>query len=190
MQLSPVFRSFVLIALAATAALPLACGGASPATNPPRNASAAEESAASPPAAASNAPTSPSASSAPVADAEGAPSSSASTAPAAKDAGSATVTLGEIFGPATFDVKTTLTKAIPDFRSCYVASLRASPGLHGKMTVSFVADESGKVTRVDPVKSTTNDPPLFECVKRVLLATTFPKPGGIATVTVPLKFRP
>ncbi len=58
------------------------------------------------------------------------------------------------------------------------------------MVVSFEVSEQGVVTSATETKSTTNNAPLFACIKSALIATTFPKPGGTATVNVPLVFRP
>jgi hypothetical protein len=85
-------------------------------------------------------------------------------------------------------VKTLLADALPKFRDCYATALKTNASLRGKMLVRFVANEAGKVTTVEEASSTTKDPALFACIKGVLTSTAFPKPGGMATVTLPLKF--
>jgi TonB family protein len=99
--------------------------------------------------------------------------------------------MGEVVSPANFNVTSTLNDLVlPQLTSCYTDALAATPGLHGKMLVSFNVSEQGVVTSATETKSTTNNPALFACIQAALIATTFPKPGGTATVNVPLVFRP
>lgn len=99
------------------------------------------------------------------------------------------VTIGDITSPSTFDPKSLLDDALPRLRECYAAALKVTPSLHGKMMVRVVVNEAGKVTNVEEDKSTTKDAGLFECVKTALSPIAFPKPGGMATILVPLKFK-
>lgn len=157
---------FVVVTMAACAPAPEA-KTASP------GASVAGTPSASPPAASTSAPTAASSTSAP-------------------DSGHAPlVRIGDIASPATFDVASTLsTLVLPQIQSCYETALATTPSLHGKMLVSFDVNGQGAVTSASETKSTTNNPPLFACIKSALTATAFPKPPGTATVTMPLVFRP
>jgi TonB family protein len=99
--------------------------------------------------------------------------------------------MGDVASPPSFDVTTTLRDLVlPQITSCYLDAVAASPGLHGKMLVSFDVNNQGTVTSAMETKSTVNSPTLSACIKSALLATVFPKPGGTATVNVPLVFRP
>jgi len=79
--------------------------------------------------------------------------------------------------------------ALPKFQQCYADAAKKNPNLRGKMLVRFVVNEAGVLTNVEEASSTTKDPALFACIKSAISAITFPKPGGVATVTLPLKFR-
>jgi len=99
--------------------------------------------------------------------------------------------MGDVASPPTFDVTPTLRDLVlPQITSCYSDALAASPGLHGKMVLSFEVNEKGAVTSATETKSTTNSAPLFACIKSAVIATAFPKPPGTATINVPLVFRP
>jgi TonB family protein len=101
------------------------------------------------------------------------------------------VRIGDVASPPNFDVTGTLRELVlPQLTSCYSDALAASPGLHGKMVLSFEVNEQGVVTSATELKSTTNSPSLFACIKAAVIATAFTKPGGTATVNVPLVFRP
>jgi hypothetical protein len=86
-------------------------------------------------------------------------------------------------------VKALVTDALPKLRECYLTALKGAPALRGKMMVRFVANESGKITNIEEAASTTQNPALFDCVKGIIAAIPFPKPGGTATVMLPIKFK-
>jgi len=74
-------------------------------------------------------------------------------------------------------------------RRCYQRRLIGRPSLSGRMTLTFVIDSRGTVSRVN-ASSTLSDPAVSSCVTGVFRRLTFPSPtgGGIVTVTYPLTF--
>ncbi len=98
--------------------------------------------------------------------------------------------VGDIVGPPTFDANATLTALKPAFLHCYNETRTLFPDLHGKLTLRLRLNEAGAVTATESEPGgRANDPGLLACIGDALKTTTFPKPGGIATITVPLVFR-
>ena len=88
----------------------------------------------------------------------------------------------------------------PDMLACYNKARQSNPSLHGKLKLRITVNEAGSVLLVDadpggaaagsagsPVAS---DPGLVACLGEAIKAVRFSKPGGTATVTAPLVFRP
>ena len=74
--------------------------------------------------------------------------------------------------------------------NCYNQARATNPSLHGKLRVRIVVNEGGTVINVDAEPGgTANDPTLVSCIGTAARAARFPKPGGTATVSVPLVFR-
>ena len=100
------------------------------------------------------------------------------------------VNIGDVVGPPTFDAKTTLTALKPAFLHCYNETRILIPDLHGKLTLRLRLNEAGSVTATESEPGgRANDPGLLGCIGDAMKTATFPKPGGTATITVPLVFR-
>jgi len=79
----------------------------------------------------------------------------------------------------------------PDFLACYEHVLAgSSPSLHGKLSLRVVIDEDGEVQSISALPGgAANDPELVSCLAHAIKGAKFSKPGGTASVTVPLLFR-
>jgi hypothetical protein len=100
------------------------------------------------------------------------------------------VNVGDVIGPPHFDANTTLTELKPALLRCYNETRTLIPDLHGKLTLRLRLNETGAVTSTEAnAGGRANDPGLLACIGDAMKATTFPKPGGTATITVPLVFR-
>jgi len=100
------------------------------------------------------------------------------------------VSMGDIIGPPSFDPKPALVKLKPEILRCYTETRQVFPDLHGKLMLRIKINEAGAVTGTDAVPGgTANDPGLLGCIGDVIKGATFPKPGGLATITVPLVLR-
>ncbi len=77
-------------------------------------------------------------------------------------------------------------------RTCYEEGLGRDPSLKGRVTVRFVIDREGKVSKAAAAPgSTFPDQKVSDCVVEAITQLTFPKPeGGIVTVTYPIQFEP
>ncbi len=164
-------RTSVLLLLASCASAP----PAAPATPdvPSPSASAPVDSSA------------PSASSAP-ADA------TASAHPAGPPPIGGSVLVGDINAPPGFDPKPTIVALKPKLLDCFNQARANNPGLHGKLTVRILVNDAGAGlgAEADP-GGHAYDPALVQCIDGVIKAgVKFPKPGGTATVSAPLVFRP
>jgi hypothetical protein len=101
------------------------------------------------------------------------------------------VLIGEIASGPSFNPKATLDGMKPDLLSCYNQARQNTPSLHGKLTLRINVNEVGSVLVVDAEPGgSAADPALVACLGAAIKAVRFPKPGGMATVTAPLVFRP
>jgi Ca-activated chloride channel family protein len=77
-------------------------------------------------------------------------------------------------------------------RMCYEEGLGRDPSLTGRVTVRFVIDREGKVSKVAAGPDTSlPDQTVVDCVVGHFAHLTFPKPeGGIVSVTYPIQFSP
>jgi outer membrane biosynthesis protein TonB len=73
---------------------------------------------------------------------------------------------------------------------CYQRARARNPSLHGKLKLRIVVNEAGAVQSVhgEPGGS-ADDPALVACIGDAMKEAKFPKPGGTATIVVPLVFR-
>ncbi|HSY24313.1 MAG TPA: hypothetical protein VK841_19430 [Polyangiaceae bacterium] len=119
----------------------------------------------------------------------GASSSAGRASPPSATGGS--VLVGEIAGTPKFDPKPPIEGVKADLLDCFNQARGANPALHGKLTLTIVVNEAGRVNRVDANPGGLgDDASLLACVSDVLKARAqFAKPGGMATVTAPLVFR-
>jgi len=78
------------------------------------------------------------------------------------------------------------------FRLCYRSGLQKTPKLRGRITVEFVVDPSGAVTRATQTSSTTMpDASVVRCVVRSFDGLVFPRlSAGTLIVDYPLEFVP
>ena len=77
------------------------------------------------------------------------------------------------------------------FRACYEKGLGRSSQLHGKVTVRFAIDASGRVAYARDEGSNLPDPEVVSCVVSGYSALRFPAPeGGVVTVVYPIDFAP
>jgi hypothetical protein len=166
--------------------LPGGCAG------PPTHAASAAlpTSASAPPFASASA----SASAPPLASASASASASAAAPPLASGAPASvaggSVLIGDIVTPKHFDPKPTLESLSLDLVGCFQQARARNHLLHGKLKLRVVVNEAGAVQRVqgEPGGS-ANDPTLVACIADAMKEATFPKPGGMATIVVPLVFR-
>ncbi len=101
------------------------------------------------------------------------------------------VLVGEIVAPPSFDPGPTLEATKPQLLSCYNQSRQTDASLRGKLKVRITINEAGTVLRVDAEPGgSANAPALVSCIDDALRAVRFPKPGGTASLLVPLVFRP
>jgi hypothetical protein len=72
---------------------------------------------------------------------------------------------------------------------CYNEVLANNPSVHGKLALRVQVNEAGAAIAVDAAPGgSAADPALVACLATVIKGTTFPKPGGLATVLVPMVF--
>jgi hypothetical protein len=92
--------------------------------------------------------------------------------------------------PKHFDPKPTLESLSLDLVGCYQRTRARNPSLHGKLKLRIVVNEAGAVQSVhgEPGGS-AYDPALVACIGDAMKDANFPKPGGMATIVVPLVFR-
>ena len=78
-----------------------------------------------------------------------------------------------------------------EFRRCYESGLARNPKLEGRVTVQFVINLDGTVTRPRIAENSLADCDAARCVRDNFLPLLFPKPqGGNVTVRFPIKFVP
>jgi hypothetical protein len=88
-------------------------------------------------------------------------------------------------------VKRVVRQAAGQFRLCYEATLRTSPGLSERMSVRFIIARDGSVHDAKVASSTVADSTTAPCVVAAFAKLTFPPPdGGIVTVVYPISFSP
>lgn len=166
-------RALLLLLLASCASAPAATPVAPDVPSAPSSSPSAESSA---PPATSSAP---------------ADATASAPAPGPVPAGGS-VLVGDINAPPTFDPKPTIVALKPQLLGCYNQARAGNPSLHGKLTVRILVNEAGVglSAEADP-GGHAYDPVLVKCIDGVVKAgVKFPKPGGTATVSAPLVFRP
>jgi hypothetical protein len=115
---------------------------------------------------------------------------SAATPPAPLPTGG-TVHVGDVVAPPSFDPKPTLAAAKPQLLPCYNQARQNNPSLHGKLNLRIHVNETGAVLLVDAEPGgSAADPTLVSCIGEAFKLLAFPKPGGMATLIVPLVFHP
>jgi hypothetical protein len=101
------------------------------------------------------------------------------------------VLVGDINAPPGFDPKPAIVALKPKLLDCFNQARAGNPFLHGKITVRILVNEAGAGlgAEADP-GGHAYDPVLVKCIDGVVKDAKFPKPGGQATVSAPLVFRP
>ena len=128
---------------------------------------------------------------APAPPAASAPAPAPASAPSAPLPTGGAVLIGDIVAPPPFDPKSTLETLKPALLACYNKARQSNPSLHGKLKLRINVNEAGSVLVVDAEPGgTAGDPALVACLSDAIKAVRFSKPGGMATVTAPLVFRP
>jgi outer membrane biosynthesis protein TonB len=112
-------------------------------------------------------------------------------AAAPKDDTSAIILIGQLneADPTSAGIAKTVREKIARLRACYAQGLAAKPGIHGKLKLKFTVERDGTVSKVEDGGSTLKDPDTVGCVMQTVKAMKFPKPMGVASVTLPLIFR-
>jgi hypothetical protein len=109
--------------------------------------------------------------------------------PPVADDDNAAVLLGEIAATKKFDPSGTVRDLLPDLLACYRAVLKKGLPVHGKLSLRVVVNEQGATQSATALPGgRATDPLLVSCVADVFTRATFSKPGGTATVVVPLLF--
>jgi hypothetical protein len=100
--------------------------------------------------------------------------------------------VGDINAPKGFDPKPVIVALKPKLIDCYNQARATNPSLHGKITLRITVNEAGKTNGVDADQTNpAYDDNLVSCIDAMMKASAkFPKPGGMATVSAPLVFRP
>ena len=74
-------------------------------------------------------------------------------------------------------------------KRCYDKALLVNPTLKGKISVTIIINEKGRVDSVEISEDTVKDAEVAKCIKGVVSRLRFPKPdGGPASVTFPFVF--
>jgi|GEM_PF-1622229 len=100
------------------------------------------------------------------------------------------VLVGQIIAPKGFDPNPVVDAMKPRMLECFNEARATNPDLHGKLTLHVQVNEAGKVLSVDADQGgRAYDPALVACIDDAMKARAhFPKPGGMATINVPLVF--
>ncbi len=74
-------------------------------------------------------------------------------------------------------------------RRCYERELNANPDLRGKVAVTIIINEQGRIQMADISEDTVGSPAVSKCIVGVVNRWRFPRPeGGPASVTIPFVF--
>jgi hypothetical protein len=116
---------------------------------------------------------------------------SSTPAPSAPPATGGSVLIGDIAKAKSFDPKAAIASIQDGLLSCYNKERGGKPELRGKLKMRAIVNQAGTVVDAEPEEGgLSKEAGLVDCVTVILKATPFPKPGGMATVTIPLLFRP
>lgn len=178
-----------LLAALASVPLALAACGSKPAPAPESASAPAAETAPASASAPASAPA-PAPESAPAPPLASAPAPAASAPPPVPTGGD--VYVGDINAPKGFNPRPTIAGMKGQLVSCYNEARAGKPSLRGKVTLHVQVNEAGAVNSVDADPGgNAYDPALVACIQDAMKASAhFPKPGGMATVNVPLLFKP
>jgi hypothetical protein len=99
------------------------------------------------------------------------------------------VLVGQVVGPPGFDPNPALESLKPGMLKCYTDARLLAPDLHGKLALEVHVNGAGVAISVEGKGGPANDPGLVGCLGDALKQGKFPKPAGVAILTVPLVFR-
>ena len=104
--------------------------------------------------------------------------------------GKATVGKTEVDGAVdSASVSKTIRGSSAAVKRCYDKALLVNPTLKGKISVTILINEKGRVESVEISEDTVKDAEVTKCIKGVVSRLRFPKPdGGPASVTFPFVF--
>ena len=104
--------------------------------------------------------------------------------------GKATVGKTEVDGAVdSASVSKTIRGSSAAVKRCYDKALLVNPTLKGKISVTILINEKGRVESVEISEDTVKDAEVAKCIKGVVSRLRFPKPdGGPASVTFPFVF--
>jgi outer membrane biosynthesis protein TonB len=104
--------------------------------------------------------------------------------------GKATVGKTEVDGAVdSASVAKTIRGSSAAVKRCYDKALLVNPTLKGKISVTILINEKGRVESVEISEDTVKDAEVTKCIKSVVSRLRFPKPdGGPASVTFPFVF--
>ena len=104
--------------------------------------------------------------------------------------GKATIGKTEVDGAVdSASVSKTIRGSSAAVKRCYDKALLVNPTLKGKISVTILINEKGRVESVEISEDTVKDAEVVKCIKGVVSRLRFPKPdGGPASVTFPFVF--
>ena len=90
------------------------------------------------------------------------------------------------------DIDDTVSKHLPDIRSCYENELKKDPKLSGRIAVNFVIPATGGVKSSKVQRTSLENEAVESCVADQIKKIQFPTPkgGGVVIVTYPFEFMP
>ena len=116
---------------------------------------------------------------------------SAPPAPLPPPATGGSILFGDIASAKSFDPKATLLTIQDQLLACYNKERGAKAELRGKLKMRLVVNDVGTVVNAEPEQGgLSTEADLVACIGGAIRAAHFPKPGGMATVSVPMLFRP
>jgi TonB family protein len=87
-------------------------------------------------------------------------------------------------------IRRVIVEHLAEIRACYEHELQRSPGLYGKLTVTWDIEESGRVARASVKSNSLESPAVGECLVAHLKSWRFPDPPAnqIGRISYPFIF--
>jgi len=89
----------------------------------------------------------------------------------------------------TQQIKRIITQRVPQVRACYERELKKSPGLGGKVLVSWTIQKDGTVSSPRVRKNTTGSSRLSPCITKAISRWHFPESSSTSDVEYPFVFK-
>jgi len=89
----------------------------------------------------------------------------------------------------TQQIKRIITERVPQVRACYERELKKSPGLGGKVLVSWTIQKDGTVSSPRVRKNTTGSSRLAPCITKAISRWHFPESSSTSDVEYPFVFK-